>query len=92
MAVDKKSRYAQSPRVPWVRADGSEAELIALTPRAARPAVFSRMATDTDALDTVAARYYRDPAKLWRIADAADALDPFDAIVPGRSIAIPPDK
>lgn len=92
MAVDKKSRYARSPRVPWVRADGSKAELIALTPRTPRPAVFSRMATDTDGLDTVAARYYRDPAKLWRIADAADALDPFDAIVPGRRIAIPPDK
>jgi len=92
MSVDKRSRYAKSPRVSWVRADGSEAELIALTPRPARPAVFSRIATDTDRLDTLAARYYRDPAKLWRIADAADALDPFDAVVPGRPIAIPPDK
>lgn len=92
MAVDKKSRYAKSGRVAWVRADGSQAELIALTPRPARPAVFSRIATDTDRLDTLAARYYRDPAKLWRLADAADALDPFDAVVPGRPIAIPPDK
>ena len=54
--------------------------------------MFSRVATDTDRLDTLAARYYRDPAKLWRIADAAETLDPFDAIVPGRRIAIPPDK
>ena len=92
MAGDKKSREAKSGRVPWVRADGSEAELIALTPRPARPAVFSRVATDTDRLDTLAGRYYRDPAKLWRIADATDALDPFDAVVPGRRIAIPPDK
>lgn len=92
MSVDKKSRYAKSPRVPWVRADGSKAELIALTPRPARPAVFARTASDTDRLDTLAARYYRDPAKLWRIADAADALDPFDAVVPGRPVAIPPDK
>ena len=92
MAVDKKSRYATSPRVPWIRADGSETELIAPTARAERPAVFSRMATDTDRLDTLAARYYRDPAKLWRIADAAEALDSFDAIVPGRRVAIPPDK
>lgn len=92
MAVDKKSRYAKSPRVPWIRADGSQTELIVPTARAARPAVFSRVATDTDRLDTLAARYYRDPAKLSRIADAAEALDPFDAIVPGRRIAIPPDK
>ena len=92
MSVDKKSRYAKSPRALWIRPDGSQAELIALTPRPARTAVFSRIATDTDRLDTLAARYYRDPAKLWRIADAADALDPFDAVVPGRPIAIPPDK
>jgi hypothetical protein len=92
MAVDKKSRYARSPRVPWLRPDGSEAELIGMTARPARPSVFAWTATDTDRLDTLAQRYYRDPAKLWRIADASDALDPFDAIVPGRRVAIPPDK
>lgn len=92
MATDRKSRYATSDRVSWTRADGSRVELIGLTPRPARPAVFATIATDTDRLDTLAARYYRDPAKLWRIADAAPALDPFDAVVPGASVAIPPDK
>lgn len=92
MPVDKRSRYAKSTRVPWVRRDGSAAELIAPTPRPARAAVFSPTATDSDRLDTLAGRYYRDPAKLWRIADAASALDPFDAVIPGQPIAIPPDK
>jgi len=92
MPVDKRSRYHKSARVPWTRADGSAVELIAPTPRPDRPAVFSRTATDTDRLDTLAARYYRDPRKLWRIADAAETLDPFDALVPGAPVDIPPDK
>ncbi|MEF9603900.1 hypothetical protein O4J55_16725 [Paracoccus sp. PXZ] len=92
MAVEKKSRYAKSARVAWVRADGSQVELIALTPRPARAAIFAAVATDTDRLDTLATRYYRDPLKLWRIADASPALDPFDAVVPGTPVQIPPDK
>jgi hypothetical protein len=92
MPVDKRSRYARSPLIPWTRADGSRVELIAPTPRPDRPAVFSRIATDTDRLDTLAARYYRDPARLWRIADAAEMLDPFDAVLAGHPVDIPPDK
>ena len=92
MAVDKKSRYAKSPRAAWTRVDGSQVELIGLTPRPDRTAVFAVVATDTDRLDTLAARYYRDPLKLWRIADASPALDPFDAVVPGTPVQIPPDK
>ncbi len=92
MSVDKRSRYAKSGRVAWTRADGPAVELIAPTARPEKAAVFSRIATDIDRLDTLAAHYYRDPRKLWRIADAADVLDPFDAIVPGAAIDIPPDK
>ncbi len=92
MSVDRKSRYSQSPQVPWVRADGSHVELIGQTPRPARASVFSTIPTDSDRLDTLAARYYRAPEKLWKIADAADQIDPFDAIEPGASINIPPDK
>jgi hypothetical protein len=92
MAIDKRSRYAASPTVAWTRPDGSTVWLVAPTPRPERAAVFSRVATDTDRLDTLAARYYRDPRKLWRLADAAETLDPFDALVPGAPVAIPPDK
>ena len=92
MPIDKRSRYFKSQTVPWTRRDGTQAELIAPTPRPDRPAVFQRLATDTDRLDTLAATYYRDPAHLWRIADAAEVLDPFDAVVRGHPIAIPPNK
>lgn len=92
MPVDRRSRYAGSGRVPWVRADGSAVELVAPTPRPARPAAVRPTASDTDRLDTLAASYYRDPRKLWRIADAADALDPFDAVIPGDPIDIPADR
>jgi hypothetical protein len=92
MSVDRKSRYVKSPRVPWLRADGSAVELIGQTPRPPRDSVFSTVATDSDRLDTLAARYYRDPGKLWKIADAADEIDPFDALEPGSPVDIPPDK
>lgn len=92
MPTDRKSRYAASDRVPWTRADGSQVELIAMTPRPPRASVFFTTATDSDRLDTLAARYYRDPAKLWKIADASDQIDPFDVIEPGTPIDIPPDK
>lgn len=92
MPVDRKSRYVKSPRISWRRRDGSLVELIGQTPRPDRESVFSTIATDSDRLDSLAARYYRDPAKLWKIADASDQIDPFDAVEPGAPIAIPPDK
>jgi nucleoid-associated protein YgaU len=92
MPVDRKSRYVKSPRVSWRRRDGSLVELIGQTHRPDRESVFSTIATDSDRLDSLAARYYRDPAKLWKIADASDQIDPFDAVEPGAPIAIPPDK
>jgi len=92
MSIDRRSRYAKSPSIPWRRADGSAVQLLGLSPRAPRAAGFSAVATDSDRLDTLADRYYRDPAKLWKIADASPEADPFDAVQPGASVAIPPDK
>ena len=92
MPVDRKSRYVKAPRIPWIRGDGSEVELIGLAPHAARASVFSVIATDSDRLDSLASRYYRDPEKLWKIANASDQIDPFDATSPGVPVAIPPDK
>ncbi len=92
MAIDRRSRYSKSPQVPWTRSDGSEVTLIGPTSRPRRAAVFAVTATDTDRLDALAARYYRNPEKLWLIADAASAFDPFDVVVPGARVAIPPDK
>jgi nucleoid-associated protein YgaU len=42
-----------------------------------------------DRLDTVAARALGDPQQFWRIADANDAMNPFDLCVPGKLLNIP---
>ena len=92
MTVDRRSRYAKTPRVTWTRTDGSSVELLALTPRPDRDSVFAPVATDSDRLDRLASRYYRDANKLWKIADAADVMDPFDAIRTGAPVRVPPDR
>jgi len=92
MPIHKKSRYAKSERVKWIRRDGTEVKLIGPTSRPDRDAVFQRQVTDTDRLDSLAAEYYRDPNLLWLIADASPVMDPFDVAVPGATLKIPPRK
>ena len=92
MPADKRSRYAQTPRLEWVRRDGSKTELLDIEPRPVRTGVFKVQATEGDRLDLFAYRYHRDPLKFWKIADAAPEMDPFDAIEPGAWLIIPPDK
>lgn len=48
--------------------------------------------TDSDRLDLLAWRFYRDPTRFWRICDASSRLDPFDVLAPGEPLPIPPDK
>jgi nucleoid-associated protein YgaU len=43
-------------------------------------------------LDHIAYRYYRDPERFWRIADANRALWPDDLLRPGVIIGIPPSE
>ena len=71
---------------------GTEYELVALrdVPRVA--AHFSALPDPGDRVDNLAQRYYRDPLLFWKILDAADHLDPFDAVVPGQPLTIPPNK
>jgi hypothetical protein len=41
-------------------------------------------------LDLIAARLQGDPLQFWRIADANDAMNPFDlTAVPGRVLRVP---
>jgi hypothetical protein len=41
-------------------------------------------------LDVIAARLVGDPLEFWRLADANNAMNPFDlAAVPGRLLRIP---
>jgi hypothetical protein len=38
----------------------------------------SVLANEVDRLDLIAFRTLRDPARAWQIADANDAMDPFE--------------
>lgn len=43
-----------------------------------RPLLVEVTVTDGDRLDLIAARNLGDPEQFWRIADANDAMNPFD--------------
>lgn len=43
----------------------------------------------SERLDTIAARVLGDPLQFWRIADASNAMNPFDLTVPGRVLRVP---
>lgn len=42
-----------------------------------------------DRLDLIAARTIGDPEQFWRIADANDAMNPFDLEETGRTLRVP---
>lgn len=90
--IDKTSRYAKVPVRTTTTADGEELRLLELRPLPRTTSVFSHTPSGSERLDHIAHRYYRDPTKFWRIADASDELDPFDVVVPGRLLPVPPDR
>jgi hypothetical protein len=90
--IDKKSRYADVPLVKDRHPSGEEYELRELREIPIRPSVFSATPIQGDRIDLMAARFYRDPLLFWRIADAADQLDPFDIVSPGDPVRVPPNK
>jgi hypothetical protein len=92
MEIDKKSRYASLPLVIYTHPSGEQYELRELRQIPYRQSVFSATPVEGDRLDLLAARFYRDPLLFWHIADASDHLDPFDIVVPGKPVSIPPNK
>jgi hypothetical protein len=92
MEIDKKSRYAITALVKYRHPSGEEYELRELREIPRRSSVFAAVPIQGDRLDLMAARFYRDSLLFWRIADAADELDPFDIVAPGEPVSIPPNK
>lgn len=92
MSIDRTSRYARTERTSVVLADGEMAELQMLRDVPPTGGVFYDTPDATDRLDLLAHRYYHDPMKFWRICDAAPEMDPFDVMVPGERLLIPPNK
>lgn len=90
--IEKTSRYANVPVQIVKDPDGAEIRLLELRPVPPTTSVFAHTPTGEERLDHIAHRYYRDSTKYWRIADASDVLDPFDLVVPGRPLPVPPNR
>jgi nucleoid-associated protein YgaU len=89
--ITRDSRYA-GVGTAIIRIDGREVTYLRtrfITPPAGG---YAHTVTGDERLDIIAYRYYGDPARFWRIADANDAMDPEDLLELGRTLVIPADK
>ena len=89
--ITRDSRYAGAGTAV-IRIDGREVTY--LRTRFITPPVggYAHTVTGDERLDIIAYRYYGDPARFWRIADANDAMDPEELLELGRTLVIPADK
>jgi hypothetical protein len=90
--IDRRSRYRSTSVLIVDDGLGRTHPLLDLRETPATSAVFQVTPTDSDRLDLLAWRFYRDPTRFWRICDASSELDPFDVLAPGEPLPIPPDK
>jgi len=90
---DAASRYANIATSIYVRpADGARIPYVQrrLVPPPDSIPISGRAAVHPqERLDQFAARTLGDPVRFWRIADANNALNPFDLCSPGRVLKIP---
>lgn len=90
--IDRRSRYARTAVLTADDGRGGTQQVLDLRETPHTSAVLRIVATDADRLDLLAFRYYRDPTRFWRVCDATPELDPFEVVVPGLPVPIPPDK
>lgn len=87
------SRYYNIEMVKMTLADGREAvyKRRRFLPRgSAMPLLVEVSVTEGDRLDLITARTLGDPEHFWRVADANDAMNPFDLTAEtGRILRVP---
>ena len=88
--IDRKSRYKATPVLIVADGRGGTHPLLDLRPTPPTGAELVVTPTDSDRLDHLAFRFYRDPTRFWRICDASSELDPLDVLAPGEPLPIPP--
>ncbi len=90
---DPTSRYYQLEQATYTRADGTEVRYVRrrfCPPGAALPLLVAVVVTEGDRLDLITARTLGDPLQFWRVADANNALYPFDLLAEvGRELRVP---
>jgi hypothetical protein len=77
------SRYAKSAQLTWSGRSGRVVTYLAirilpLGESVAGDTVARVQANEVERLDLIANRTLGDPSQAWRIADANDAINPFD--------------
>ncbi|MDX6720787.1 MAG: hypothetical protein QOJ63_3041 [Solirubrobacteraceae bacterium] len=90
--IDRKSRYRSTPVLTVSDERGGAQPLLDLRETPPASGLLQVTPTDSDRLDLLASRFYRDPTRFWRICDASSELDPFDVVAAGEQISIPPDR
>jgi hypothetical protein len=88
--IDKTSRYARTGTFVGEDASGERVETLELRAVTSSPAAFIHTPVEGERLDHLAYQYFRDARQFWRICDLSDELDPFDVVVSGKSLGIPP--
>ncbi|HVN06236.1 MAG TPA: hypothetical protein VMT86_17560 [Bryobacteraceae bacterium] len=90
--IFKGSRYQFTSVIQVKTADGKTVSALTARFVPPTPAGFYHTFSSAERLDLMAYRYYGNPEKLWRIADANTEMDPEDLEDPGRQLLIPPDR
>jgi nucleoid-associated protein YgaU len=88
-----ESRYARTPVVEPVNADGSRPRSLAARRIPQTPGVLEHIVMEGERLDQLANRFYGDPRKYWLILDAnPEELNPLLLLRTGRRIRVPRDR
>lgn len=89
---DHTSRYFGIPTAKTTLPDGRAVVYVTrrfVPDRRGAPLIVDVVVTDGDRLDLITARTLGDPLQFWRVADANDALDPFDLVATlGRRVRV----
>jgi nucleoid-associated protein YgaU len=87
----KGSRYAKVGELTWTDPAGREVRYKKIRFIPSVQATMGHIVHQGERLDQIANRYYRDPERFWRIADANVTMWPDELIEEaGRTILIPP--
>jgi nucleoid-associated protein YgaU len=86
--IFKGSRYGSTD---VIEAEGARTLATRIIPAA--PGALEYTVAEGERLDALAARFYGEPTRYWLILDAnPDTLNPFELLVPGRSIQVPRNR
>ena len=89
--IDKRSRYSRTPTIELISRDGEKRVLVELRDIPAPAATQLHVVVPGDRIDLLAYDFYRDARRYWRLADAADELDPFEVVAAGETLRVPSD-